>query len=157
MSDYKLTFKERNKNGRINLAEEKAIEYYNKMGASIIRMGNDEKGNKIPYKKIIILPDVLRNMPEFIVIKNNAWFVEVKGGRDFIRVKLCDIDNYKWWNNLFPSVSLIIFMFSTKLNASKQVLFKNLIRIIESNNIEVDTYEDNNKKYYKIPVENIFT
>ena len=150
MSDYKLTV------GRINLAEEKAIEYYKKIGASMIRMGNDEKGNKIPYQKIMVLPDALRNMPEFIVIKKNAWFVEVKGGRDFIRVKLCDIDNYRWWNNLFKSVSLIIFMYSTKLCSCKQILFKDLIRFIESNNIETDIYEDNNKEYYKIPVERIF-
>tara|TARA_R100001443_G_scaffold3198_1_gene10145 strand:- start:12434 stop:12913 length:480 start_codon:yes stop_codon:yes gene_type:complete len=154
--DFNLTFEERNKNGRINLAEEKAIEYYNKIDASIIRMGNDEKGNKIPYKKIIILPDALRNMPEFIVIKNNAWFVEVKGGRDFIRIKLCDMDNYKWWDNLFKSVSLVIFMYSTKLDTCKQILFKDLIKFIESNKIEIDVYEDNKKEYYKIPVESIF-
>ena len=34
---------------------EEDIEYYNKIDASILRMGNDEKGNKIPYKKIMIL------------------------------------------------------------------------------------------------------
>ena len=151
--DYQLNFNERNRSGRVNIAEEKAVDFFNKSGAYLIRMGNDEKNNPIPYKKIMLLSSELRGMPDFIVLGSKASFCEVKGCIDVLRIKKYDMLQYNYWNTQFEKVKLIFFVYSTKLDNHIIIKFNVLRDFIKNNDVRTGVYEDNNKEYFEIPVE----
>ena len=78
LQDYQKTYKERNKD-RVNIAEIKAREYYQKKGLYITRFGFDEKNEPIPLKYFHLVPKQIRNMPEYLLIGKKAGYWRQKG------------------------------------------------------------------------------
>ena len=149
--DYKKSFKERYGSP---IAEPKSEEYFRGKGYVYFRYGVDG-GDIIPKDKFIKLPEVIQKTPDYVLIANQSYFVEVKGCSNILRLKVKDLEYYKFWNGI-PGMKLLFFIYSTHLNDHKQVWFHKIMTMIDENNYEVDRYPDNGKEYYKIPVEDIW-
>ena len=139
---YKDNFYSRNSR---KIGEEVCEEFLDNKKITYARYGFDEL-NKIPYDKFVIIPEVLRNSPDYMVMHRKAFFLEVKCCRDDIRLKLDDIDSYEFWSNMCP---LFFFLYCTSKKEYLTISFNKLKEI--SKTCKVDTYEDNNKMYYLIP------
>ena len=150
--DYQKTYEERNI-GRVNLAEIKAKKYYEQKGLYVARFGFDEKNENVPTKYFRIIPTEVRNMPEYVVIGKECWLLEVKGCRDLLRVKLDDIEGYKFWDKV---CKLAIFVYSFQYNCCYIVTYKRLKELLECEGMsKKERYHDNNKEYYAISVKEL--
>jgi len=166
--DFEKTYEERNKD-RVNPAEIKAEEFYKRKGCFITRFGFDEKKESIPSNYFKLIPKNIRNMPEYLVIKNlgdlirvrdevmevtaKSWLVEVKGCRESVRVKLDDLEGYKFWNNI---CEVNIFVYSFAYNCPYIISYNKLQELVNCKGMATkDKYHDNNKEHYVIPVKNL--
>ena len=71
-------------------------------------------------------------------------------------MKMHDIDIYKKWNNgIFPEMRLLMFVYSSSKNEHYIFTFDKLLRLVRQNNYPIERYENNNRPYYKIPVEDL--
>ena len=138
---------------RHNIAEDKAVQYYNSIDCTLIRYGLDQLNSGIGKKEFCLIPIVLRNTPDYIVIQKMAWLVEVKGGRDILRLKFEDLESYDKWTHFCP---ILFFVYSTSFKKHKQITYTDIKDLIYSNDYPTDRYPDNNKEYYKIPMLDIF-
>ena len=101
INDADLSFKDRNIN-RINRAEESAIEYFDKNNIKYVRYGFDEKNRKIESDIWWNLPQIIRSSPDFIAKNDNTVFVEAKGYRGDLKIKVNDLIAYEHWNRILP-------------------------------------------------------
>tara|TARA_R100001509_G_scaffold162969_1_gene136044 strand:+ start:796 stop:1269 length:474 start_codon:yes stop_codon:yes gene_type:complete len=150
--DYEKTFQERQSSNHRDLAQTKTDEYFaDRNDLFYMRIGFDELDNKVLSKYWMKFPAFLRNMPDACVVKgNHFYFIEVKGCRDILRLKLEDMESYDKWNRIAP---LIIFTYSSMARELKKIRYQAL-KIITID-CDRDRYHDNNKEYYKIPWEYI--
>ena len=152
LQDYQKTYKERNTN-RTNPAEIKAMEYYKKKGLYVTRFGFDEKNENIPVDCFRLIPEEIRNMPEYIIIGKECWLLEVKGCRDILRIKLDDLEGYKFWDKI---CKVAIFVYSFQYKCCYIVTYKRLKELLESDKMATkDRYHDNNKEYYMVLVKEL--
>ena len=93
-----------------------------------------------------MIPQVLRNTPDYMVLHRQATLLEAKGCHDILRLKLEDCESYDWWVKICP---LSVFVYSTQHAKHKLVKYEDLIAKAET--CEIDVYDDNGKEYYKIP------
>ena len=154
MADHQADFKTRYSNP---IAEPKSEEFYRKRGYTYFRYGIDQ-GGLVSSKAFIKLPSVIQKTPDYILIDKGqrSYFVEVKGCHKVLRIKVSDLECYKFWDKLVPSMRLFFFIYSTCLKSSKQTSCTTLTKMIDNNNYEIRKYSDNNKQYYAIPVEDIW-
>ena len=147
MANHQADFKTRYSNP---IAEPKSEEFYRGRGYTYFRYGVDSN-DIIPKKDFVLLPETVQKTPDYVLITSKPYFVEVKVCSDFLRLKLRDLVSYQFWNGI-PGMKLLFFVYSTKYNDFKQILFHNMMALIDSGNYEIEKYHDNNKEYYKIPV-----
>tara|TARA_R100001443_G_scaffold57634_2_gene68338 strand:- start:7398 stop:7892 length:495 start_codon:yes stop_codon:yes gene_type:complete len=158
---YNSSYKKRKKSGQ--KAEDLAFEFYNNMeGCHIIPFGIESiLGSKTAIITELFyhcVPNKLKSMPDFILFwqkkgyKKKMWFIEVKlSSFDFLRLKLLDIETYKYWNETFNESKLLFYIQYANKNNFKQVTFDKLLELITANNYEIKKYPDNNKQYIEIP------
>ena len=152
MQDYQKTYIERNKD-RVNIAEIKAREYYQKKGLYITRFGFDEKNEPVPLKYFHLVPEQIRNMPEYLLIGKKSWLLEAKGCRDVLRIKLDDLEGYKFWDKICP---IVIFAYSYKYNCCYIFTYKKLVELLEFDGMATKgKYHDNNKEHYIIKIKEL--
>ena len=84
---YKDNFYSRNSR---KIGEEVCEECLDNKKITYARYGFDEL-NKIPYDKFVMIPEVLRNSPDYMVMHRKAFFLEVKCCRYDIRLKLDEV------------------------------------------------------------------
>ena len=142
LMSYEDNFYKRNTR---KVGEEKCEEYLDSKNITYARYGFDEL-NKIPYNKFVMIPELLRNSPDYVVMHNKATFLEVKCCRTDIRLKLLDMASYDWWSEFCP---LVFFLYSTAHKENVVIKYTDLKEI--SKTCETDTYDDNGKEYYLIP------
>ena len=152
-------------NGKTFLTEREAMSYQDSFEIRNKRMtAEDEcqaylKKNDIPYtrygfdalfsvswQKFKMIPQVLRNTPDYMVLHRQATLLEAKGCHDILRLKLDDCDSYDWWVKICP---LSVFVYSTKYGKHKLVKYEDLRA--KALTCDIAIYEDNGKEYYKIP------
>jgi len=143
---YKDDYKTRN--SRIDIADSKCETFLKDRNAYYIRYGFDQQGNKIKSDMFFKIPTIIRKQPDFIIISQNSYFLEVKGCRDILRLKQEDIKAYNFWQNL---MNLYIFIYSVIEREHKIISYARLNDIAIS--CTMGYYEDNGKAYYKIPWE----
>ena len=150
--DFEKTFKERTSSNHRDLAQSKVDEYFeNRDDLFYMRIGFDELDNKVLSKYWMCFPVFLRNLPDACVVKDGFfYFVEVKGCRDYLRLKLEDMESYDKWDEIAP---IVIFTYSSMAKEIKKISYKRLKKI--TINCDRERYEDNKKWYYKIPWEYI--
>ena len=93
-----------------------------------------------------MIPQVLRNTPDYMVLHRQATLVEAKGCHDILRLKLDDMVSYDWWVKTCP---LSVFVYSTYYGQHKLVKYEELKDLALT--CKKNIYEDNNKEYYEIP------
>ena len=149
--NHQETYKDRNKG--INQAELYAVEYYNSRGIIIIRSGLDAMDKKIPAGLWCNIPESIRNIPDYIIMsKKGNYFLECKGGKSHIHLKVGDMRNYKFWDEYMP---VIMFIWSSTYNTIYRVEYYRLMDLIDEMAYSIGEYENNGKQYYKIPMKDL--
>ena len=142
INDADLSFKDRNIN-RINRAEESAIEYFDKNNIKYIRYGFDDKNRKIESDIWWNLPQIIRSSPDFIAKNDTTVFVEAKGYRGDLKIKVNDLIAYEHWNRILP-LWLYVKNFDTK--EENIIQFETMEKKIYQ--CETGQYQDNGKTYF---------
>jgi urate oxidase len=142
--DHTTDFKSRS---LARISESKCEEYLDSNNILYKRFGWDYVIDKIPGNQFIKLPETMRSLPDYIVFQNKAFFLEVKGCNDFLRLKICDMKSYSLWNMI---MDLYFFIYSSIKNKIYKLSYKDMNDI--SRYCKVEVYENNNKHYYKIDV-----
>tara|TARA_Y100001973_G_scaffold100833_1_gene162717 strand:+ start:650 stop:1117 length:468 start_codon:yes stop_codon:yes gene_type:complete len=140
--DYKGSFVERVES--FDVAEIECESFLKKKKIDYIRYGFDHN-KRIKSDIWFKLPQVIRNKPDFIVFQSKSSFLEVKGCKDILKVKLADFKSYDFYNQIMP---LSFFFYSTTFRQIKMTTYKELK--ILTTICPIDKYKDNNKEYYKI-------
>ena len=152
MSDHLKTWGARINNPQSNIAETKAEEYYNLRGFEIFRFGFDLLQEDIDVSTWCKIPLLIRNKPDYIVVKRDAYFVEAKGCVNVIRLKEEDIDAYGWWKNNF-NMDLGFFFYSTSHKRHLCASYNQVLGYLPQ--CEKEEFIDNGKIYYKVYFEEL--
>ena len=143
MPNHKEHFNIRKKN---NTAE-KFFEFYcARNNITYARYGMDQLNSGITGKEFITIDKMVRNSPDYIMISRGTYFVEVKGCKDSLGMKLSDIESYRKWNEIMP---VLYFVYSATFNQYKMIEHENFVNIIGI--CETKRYPDNNEEYYSVP------
>ena len=143
MPNHKEHFNIRKKN---NTAE-KFFEFYcARNNITCARYGMDQLNSGITGKEFITIDKMIRNSPDYIMISKGTYFVEVKGCKDSLGMKLSDIESYRKWNEIMP---VLYFVYSATFNQYKIIEHENFVNIIGI--CETKRYPDNNEEYYCVP------
>ena len=138
-------FAVRNKN---RPSEAKAVEYLTRRDIPYMRYGLDALDSDLPIYRI---PSLIRSAPDYIIFNqhNSPLFFEVKGFRDYVKIKLSDIDNYEKWNN---HMGMVMFLYDVEHDSYCEVMFNEVTRIIMERTPDIDSHPENPKNlFYKIP------
>ena len=128
-----------------DVADIECESFLKKKNISYLRYGFDQNKDRIESKKWFMLPSIIRNKPDFIVFQTKSSFLEVKGCKDILRLKLDDIKSYDFYAKIMP---LSFFLYSTTFSQIKLIKYNDLK--VLTTICPIDKYEDNNKEYYKI-------
>ena len=107
----------------------------------------------------------VRNTPDYIVMpykemlplifKGKPFFLEAKGCKDILRLKIRDLNAYQYWDTSFD-MRVRLFIYSTDEKAHTQIALEDLTFQVEGNNYEKKVFEDSGQEYYEIPVKDLF-
>lgn len=151
MANYKDDFNKRRKS---NVAEEQALKFYNSIDCIITRYGLDMlHRDDITVEKFCKIPQFIRNTPDFLVIQDTCWLVEVKGCYDYLKLKVCDMESYDRWMEFNP---ILLFVYCSKTKEFNQIPYKYIRDIIYKRNYPLKKYPDNGKEYYEIPMDDLY-
>ena len=95
----------------------------------------------------------IRNTPDYIIQTNSnaaTYFVEVKGCKSEVGLKILDLKSYDFWNKL---IKVYYYIYSVTFNETKLVSHPTLKKLVKGCKIkqyhDFTAYDD--KKYYEIP------
>lgn len=142
MTDADLTFQERNFN-RHNEAEIYAEKWFVDNEYKFVKYGFDEKHDKVEKDIWFKLPQFIRSTPDYIVLGKNLVFVEVKGYRKEIKLKMVDIQQYKKWQEELP---LFVFLRNFDTGENTWLSYESIMEQLPS--CRTGVYEDNGQEYY---------
>ena len=130
------------------IAEPKAEEYLARRMVPFIRSGLDALDFDGPIWKI---PEFIRSMPDYIIFNQyeQPLFLEAKGFRNMVKLKIRDLKNYRLWNS---QLEIIFFLYDIENRAYCEVMFNEIVRIVKERKPEIKSYPENaDNKYYEIP------
>ena len=146
MPDHTQSFKERSKDDQ---AEEYFVSWAKRNKLIFTRYGFDLKTSGISGKDFIKIPKFIRCSPDYLVIGKEARLVEVKGGTNFLRLKVSDLTCYDKWNK---EIGVYYFFYSSHYKAYKIKEHKEVLEVIKK--CDVGQFHDHTKYdkklYYKI-------
>ena len=149
MANHKESYQDRN-SGKKNHSELYALQYYKNRGIKIVRLGFDNLYDEIPFKNWIKIPKLIRNLPDFIIMSDKYnFFLECKGGKSHVHLKISELKSYGFWNDFIP---VVVFVWSSAYNTIYRVKYSDLMDLIDEQNYETGEYPDNNEKYHMIPM-----
>ena len=127
-----------------------AMEYYKNRKIQIIRSGLDALDSGIPSKNWMNIPKYIRNLPDFIIVGDKGnFFLECKGGKSHVHLKISELKSYGFWNDFIP---VVVFVWSSAYGTIYRVKYSNLMDLIKEQNYETGEYDDNKEKYHMIPM-----
>ena len=145
MADHTQSFDKRKR----DQTSEKYFEFYCERNKILYaRYGLDQRNSGIPGGSFITIDKMIRNTPDYIMISKNTYFVEVKGCKSELGMKLSDIKSYKKWNKIMP---VLYFFYSATFNQHKFIKHDDFLNI--AGVCETKRYLDNNEEYYCVPWE----
>ena len=147
MADHTQPFDERRK---CNTAELVFEANCRKNNILFIRYGLDQLNSGIPGYKFVTINKTIRNTPDYIIFAKKTCFVEVKGCKDELGMKLSDIRSYKKWTKIMP---ILYYFYSTTYKHHKFIKHEDFLNI--AGVCEIKRYPDNNEEYYCVPWEMI--
>ena len=107
------------------------------------------------------IPKLIAASPDYIMINKEFNFVECKVADietgDHVKIKQYDLKYYEQYDNLAKTKNggLLFFIHSPKFNESYLVEMYYIRQLFEHNDLETGHYPENNKEFYKIPMEDI--
>tara|TARA_R100001510_G_C7653402_1_gene211572 strand:- start:689 stop:1222 length:534 start_codon:yes stop_codon:yes gene_type:complete len=135
--------------------DEMQIYYENRKGIKVMRYGPDQRepSNQFGVRYWMKIKKVIRKTPDYIVMdlkKPNAYFLEVKGcGKDgLVKLKKEDLEEYKEWAKEMP---FSFFVFNMYKREVIQFSIQSLAKTINTNNIEMERFELDNKLHFPVP------
>ena len=141
-------FKERNKN---RVTEEMVEKYLDIRQMPFIRYGLDNLDMNFDTYPMYKVSAFVRSAPDYIAFTGSdktPIFVEAKGFRGDVKVKLHDLKNYSTWNS---HMHLEFVFYNTENRSYCQISLNDLLNVIKHNNAEIDYYpESENNKFYII-------
>ena len=146
--NHKEGFKQRTK---VKIAEEKCSKYLVSKNILHKEFGFDPYNKPIPAKEFYLFPEFARSAPDFIIFSKDFYFLEVKGCKDYLRLKTHDMKCYKIWNKM---MSLWFFIYSSIKKRHQIISYKKLNDITKHCKVEI--FENDNKEHYKINLEDIY-
>jgi hypothetical protein len=148
MDDANQDFLYRNTN-REDIAQQIAEEYFTSKNIFWRNLGTDPKDdNPIPMNMFFRMPSFIQKMPDMFAINTKFVFVEVKGCKDSLKVKLSDWTEYIRWNNI---AKFMFFVYSAP--EKKRYLFSlDAFNVMLHPTATVGKYSDNGKIYFEIPI-----
>ena len=148
MEFHKQPFNERK--GASQTSELYAMEYYKNREIQIIRSGLDALNEDIPSRNWMKIPKYIRNLPDFIIVgPMGNFFLECKGGKSHVHLKISELKSYGFWNDFIP---VVIFVWSAAYKTIYRVEYIKLMDLISEQNYEIGEYSDNKEKYHMIPM-----
>ena len=145
---HKQPFNERK--GASQTSELYAMEYYKNRKIHIVRSGLDALGSGIPSKNWMNIPKYIRNLPDFIIVGDKGnFFLECKGGKSHVHLKISELKSYGFWDDFIP---VVIFVWSASYNTIYRLKYLDLMDLIKEQNYETGEYSDNGEKYHMIPM-----
>jgi len=151
--DYTKPFSERRK---VNIAEDFLVNLYkDDNNVLLIKYGLDLLHVDMPMDKFCKIPEVIRKTPDYIMVHNdrsNAYFLEVKGCKIFLKLKLEDIEAYRSWHRTMnSSMDFIMFIYDTNTKTYLFITLSRLRYLIKCKEYSIKKFFDNKKEYYEIP------
>ena len=96
------------------------------------------------------IPEKLRNTPDYMVIKDEAYLLEAKGCHDILRLKTDDMKSYNFWDNL---VKLYVFVYSTMERSHKIISYEKSLHDFSKSKHKPLVDEINSKLDYNDDIE----
>jgi hypothetical protein len=147
MDDANQDFIYRNKN-REDVAQRMAEEYFTSKKIFWRTLGTDPKDdNPIPKDMFFKMPPMVQKMPDMFAINHQFVFVEVKGCKESLKVKLSDWTQYIRWNDI---ARFMFFVYSAKWDKKYLFYLEDFHRMLDTST--VGKYKDNNKVYWEISI-----
>ena len=149
MKFYEQGYEERAKSEG-NIAEPKAEQFYKSKNIPIIRYGFDQYDpeKRIEKKDFYKVPELIRALPDYVIIPKKPYFLEVKGCTDVLKVKIPDMKGYDVWDKIMP---IIVFAYSNLNKHCYRVPYQRLKELLYSMGTK-GKYPDNNKEYLSVEV-----
>jgi hypothetical protein len=144
MSDKDKTYSQRN-DGRTNLAEACAEEYFKRENFKYVRYGFDEKCGRVDSAIWWKIPEEIRSAPDYIVANDATVFFEVKGYAGNLKIKINDMVAYEHWSKILP-----VMMFAMNCITDKEYCVEWKKVIEHMSKCEVGHYADNGRTYFII-------
>jgi mRNA-degrading endonuclease HigB of HigAB toxin-antitoxin module len=144
MSDKDRTYAQRN-DGRTNLAEDCAEEYFKREKFKYVRYGFDEKCGRVDSDIWWKMPEEIRSAPDYIVVNDVTVFFEVKGYVGTLKIKINDMVAYEHWSKILP---VMMFVRNCGTHKEYSVEWKKVIEHMSK--CEVGHYTDNGRTYFII-------
>ena len=87
MANYKQSFEERMS---VDIAEPKAVKFYKSKNIKIVRYGFNyqDADDRIEKEDFFKIPELMRCLPDYLIITNKAYLLEVKGCNDLLKIKI---------------------------------------------------------------------
>ena len=132
----------------VNIAEDKALKFYKSQNIKIARCGFDyqNKEQRIEKEDFFKIPELIRCLPDYIIMVDRAYLLEVKGCNDLLKVKIKDMHGYDFWEKIVP---LVFFIYSSSLKHCYRVRYDRLKEVLFSIG-KKGIYPNDNKQYYGI-------
>ena len=139
---------------KVNIAEDKAESFYESKGIPFIRTGFNQYDEKtiIEADLFFKIPEKIRNFPDYIIIKKRAYLLEVKGCRENVNIKLCDLNSYDFWDKICP---MVFFIYSIPFRMCYRAEYSRLKELLTPTFSIIKVYPDNKKEYYSLPVKEL--
>ena len=155
--DYLDPFEKRRKE---NIAEKILIDKYkDDEDVLIIKYGLDLLHVDMPMNLFCKISNVIRKTPDYIMVSkkgSGAYFVEAKGCKMYLKLKLEDLVAYSTWHRTMSSeMDLLIFVYDSNTRTDTFITLHRLKYLINKHKYKVKEFFDNKKRYYEIPYADI--
>ena len=115
-----------------------------------------EEGFNMGKERYFKIPKLIQCSPDYFMIRNKFHFVECKMAdkqtASHIKIKRHDLAFYKQWSSV---ESLLFYFHNPTYHESYLVEMCYIEQLFESGELEEGCYPDNNKTFYKIPMEDV--
>lgn len=139
-----------NKRKKDNTSELKFEEVMKQNNVPFVRFGIDARDSNVTALQFLKMPKFIRNAPDYVILKTQAKFVEVKGCTETLKLKLSDMASYIYWDKYMP---VYFFIYSTTYNNYKFIKVSNLTNLAKKCPVKQfnDPSPTDKKEYYDIP------
>ena len=129
---------------------------YNKITCVQFGITKLEDGSRMQPEVGYKIPKIIQCSPDFWIVKNEFNFVECKmadkKSGSHVKIKEKDLTYYQQWANI---AMLLFYIHNPMYNESYLIKLSDIENIISTGNCKEGVYEENNKHFYEIDMDDI--